>query len=195
MFVRLARRVADTLLWWRHTYTFNWAHRALCDRFSDGVVRFGGVHVCRSCALVYSCAAATALVALRVGVPEHVLTPAAVGLLGLVVSFSHPVIYERLPRRAKDVVRMATGCLFVLMILLIWQGRYVLGMLCLGVFAIAYTVSLRAYRRFKQRACDGCPELDRGGICVGYRRQAQHIRRYEAVVEQRLIRQRTAEGN
>ena len=47
---------------------------------------------------------------------------------------------------------------------------------------------MNEYRKWKLRACDGCPDLGRGEICRGYRAQADRIRAYEAAAEDYLIR-------
>ena len=35
-------------LWLRHSWTFNWAHKPLCERYARDVLRIGRFHVCRS---------------------------------------------------------------------------------------------------------------------------------------------------
>ena len=41
----LLRRVR----WWQHAWTFDWAHKPLCERFGADVVRLGRLHLCRGC--------------------------------------------------------------------------------------------------------------------------------------------------
>ncbi len=192
---RLFRRIASLRarlvlgwMWWQHTYTFNVAHKPLCERFQDNVLRVGHVHVCRSCTLLYASAVATGIVLLCTETTGTACVPVFYGLYVPVLLLSYPPLYERFPRLAKDALRGATGSVLVLMVAFFSAGPWWLGLLNIVVFAAVYRFSLSEYTKWKLRACDGCPEVGRSEICSGYRSQAVRIRSYEAAVEERLIR-------
>ena len=185
----LRTRLVLVWLWWRHTYTFNVAHKPLCGRFKDNVLRFGRVHVCRSCTLLYASAAATVIVLVSVELPETALVPFFYGLFVAVLLLSYPPLYERFPRPAKDAVRCATGSVMALMVAFFTGGHYWLGLLNVALFVAGYRFCLNEYKRWKLRACDGCSDLGRGEICRGYRSQAHGIRAYEAAAEEYVIRE------
>jgi hypothetical protein len=179
-------RIVFAWFWLRCTYAFNWAHRPLCARFRDGVLRVGRAYVCRSCTLVYASAAATAL--LIWAAPSSVPSPFVFyALFVFVMTLSCPALYERFPRPAKDVVRVATGALLALMVQFFVAGWWGLGLLNAAVFAACYRLYLAQYKQWKLRACDGCPERG-GGICSGFRMQADGVRAYEAAAEDYLGR-------
>jgi len=184
----LRTRLVLAWMWWRHTYTFNLAHKPLCERFKDNVLRLGHVHVCRSCTLLYTSTAATGIVLFCAEATETTLMSVFYGLYIPVLLLSYPPLYERFPRLAKDVVRCATGSVLVLMVAFFAVGPCWLGLLNIAVFAAVYRFSLGEYMKWKLRACDGCLEVGRGEICSGYRNQAGRIRAYEAAVEGRLMR-------
>jgi hypothetical protein len=188
-FAALRTRLALGWLWWRHAYTFNVAHKPLCDRFRHNVWRVGSVHACRSCTLLYGSALLTAVLLLCLQIPDRLLFLILYGLSGAVVPLSYPLLYERFPRWAKDLLRCATGVVIVLMVAFLLRGQYGLGLLNIAVFAAAYRLCLREYRKWKLRACDGCPELGREEICSGFCRQAARVRAYETAAEAYLIRE------
>ena len=181
-------RAVLAALWWRHAYSFAFAHRPLCDRHRDGVLRVGHVHLCRSCVLLYAAAAATALTASFADLPYAAFVPGFYALMVGVLVLSYPTLYERFPRSAKDMLRVAAGVLLVLLVVFPAYGPVWLGVLNIAAFAVGYRVSLNEFRRWKQHACDGCPELGLGRICGGYCQQADAVRNYVAAAEGYLLR-------
>jgi len=143
--------------------------------------------VCRSCTLVYAAAVTTGFALWWASLPEAVLFPAFYALFIPVMLLSYPRLYERFPRRAKDVVRSATGSVLALMVAFFVSGYYALGLLNVAVFTVGYHVSLVEYRKWKHRACDGCPETGRDTICSGFSSQADKIRAFEAAAEEHLL--------
>jgi hypothetical protein len=182
------KRVALRRLWWRHTYTFNLAHKPLCARFAHDVLRVGRVYVCRSCLLACAGAVFTGLGLLCVGLPERRWLPVFYGSLAAVMVLSYPPVYGLLHRLGRDVVRCGAGAVLALMATFFVAGHVGLGLLNVAVFAIGYLASRGAYRRWKLDACDGCPEVGRGQVCSGYLRQADRIRAYESAAEDYLFR-------
>jgi hypothetical protein len=176
----LALRLRLKLLWLQHSWSFNWAHKPLCGRFRENVLRVGRLHLCRSCTCLYAgivaATAAFALLAPAVGVPGLL---ALGGLMALVVGLSLPRVYKRLPRVVRDFLRFGVGALLV-------AATYV-GMVSSAVAGLAGIAVLYAFwrlyrsRRAKRKLheCDGCPELKAEGVCSGFAVQAEDSRAFE----------------
>jgi len=176
---RLSAALRLRWLWLKHCHGFNWAHKPLCGRFAGDVVRLGGVHLCRSCLFAWSGVVLGALlcVVFRRALGERAATILLTALPPTLL-FSLPAIYKHLPRTARDLLRAAGGLLLSLSACALFVSPLfgAAGLALLFIFWFAY---FRVRRARKLRECDGCPELAAGGICSGFRRQAERIRRYE----------------
>ena len=173
-------------LWWRHAYTFNWAHKPLCDRFQANVLRFGSVRICRSCSLLYASVLVTGLCLFLFNTSPSMLLVLLYSLLGPVLVLSHPPLYDRFNRLGKDTLRVVAGILGAVMVTALFAGAFWLTLPALGVFLLSYRFSLKAYGRAKRNACEGCPELGTGDVCSGFRHQLPHIRAYEMAATEHL---------
>lgn len=176
-------------LWYRNTYRFNWSHKPLCGRFSDGVVRIWGVYLCRSCLLLYVwllLGLATVLVRPDIcgGTSAYVFTGAAIGTLVL----SNRRWYKAYPRWVRDVLRSLTGWSVSVSAGMLFTGQYVLSIIVLGAMYVFWKVYLGQRRVGKLKACEGCSQLKASGICEGFRYQAQRIRQYEEQATEHVYR-------
>lgn len=167
-------------LWLARSYPFLWAHKPLCARFREDVLRFGHVHLCRSCLCLYL-GLATGLV-LPVAESKPAGDPAGwvLGvLLAVTLVLSGPGVYKKLPRRVRDLLRFALGLSISL-----WFWRLLAGDVLLSL--VLFLITLFSWWRYrgprvtrKKEACLACAEFTGRGICSGFARQAELIRRYE----------------
>lgn len=166
-------------LWLRHSYRFRWAHKPLCDRFSEDVLTVGHVHLCRSCTLLWlgmavASAAAIFLPALR----ANIATVAPQLLLVTLLS-SAPLFYKQWPRSVRDMLRFSLGASIPLWICLIVMGNlFISAVAAIGGLTTWYFYSNSRKAR-KATACDGCPEFGQPQICSGCTLKANEIRLYE----------------
>ena len=185
----IRNRVYFKWLWWKHTYTFNWAHKPLCKRFSRDVIRVGYIHMCRSCTLLYFSAIIAVIIDLFADLPAIVPTTVFYSLLALVAIFSHPDVYQKLSRPIRDIMRCATGTTIAIIATLLLNGNYTLGLSGTLVLTLVYFLSLPAYGKWKKQACNKCPEINSKDFCTGYKKQAEHIRKFELEAENHLMQQ------
>ena len=175
-------------LWWKHSYTFHWAHKPLCERFREDVLRVGKVHLCRSCSFAYL-GLGTALafvVANRLWLGDWIV-PLFLGIATTTVAASFPWWYKRWSRRVRDVLRAGIGWSVVLCGTLFFYGHIALG-LASGAGMFAAWKCYYAYRdKRKLHACDGCHELGQQSVCSGYARQAECARAYEEAASELVM--------
>ena len=177
----------DRWCWWRYTYAFQFAHGPLCARHRRDVLRFGHVHLCRSCICLYGAWVLSAV--MLASTPGFIGTPMILVFHAValpVLALSWPPWYGRFPRPARDALRGLAGLLLGMLTALLLNGHWLLALshlaILLGVFkAFGWKrPSLRA------RACEGCEELGRSAVCSGYTHQASCIRRYEEAMSRVL---------
>jgi len=166
-------------LWLRHSYRFRWAHRPLCERFHAGVLRIGPVHLCRSCICVYGGLIGFAVLCACVGALRVSVTSWLLGLMVPTVILSMPLLYRRLPRPLKDVLRFGMGACISLCGYAMLRGNIFVAAACVGVLFLFWKMYFAMRRRQKAEACQGCPEYGIESICTGCRVQAEAIRAYE----------------
>ncbi len=185
----LSFKLQTKLLWLRHAWTFNWAHKPLCDRFKAGVLKIGPVHVCRSCTCLYA-GVMLGGIALLLTAPAGStwLVAGFLAALLLVVAGSLPRIYRRLHRRLCDLLRFGAGALFPLAMYVGVVANPALGIAgLLGIYAFwRIYFAKRAVRKLHE--CDDCPELANSEICSGFREQASSVRAFEREATDLLYR-------
>lgn len=178
----MKERLARRLLWWRHYYTFTFAHHPLCERHRPDVLHIGSVHVCRSCALLWLGVATSPIALGNPLVWLHVV-------LWPVLVLSIPDVYARLHRRVRDAARFGAGFAggaTALVVITTLTTEPVLAVLhAAGVVAL-HRIYARARARRSDRICAGCPELDAGGVCSGFRHQYERARAFEDAIYARL---------
>jgi hypothetical protein len=185
--VSLRDRIALRLLWQRHAWKFNWAHKPLCEHFHGEILRIGALHVCRSCTFLYmGMIAAGAAGILRPGlIADRPFLFA--GILAAVAVFSAPPFYKRWPRLVRDLLRLGAGALIPACFIVLSAGNAILGATGLLLLWIHWRVYLRHRRKRRARVCDDCPDLAAGAICPGFRPQAEAARAYERAASARAM--------
>lgn len=167
-------------IWLYHTYTFNWAHRPLCDRFRSGVLQFGRIHLCRSCMFAYIGIVLGILTSLKFSIfIQQIQLIWILSALFPIIFLSYPKLYKKFPRFFQDVLRLTMGIFIgVSPFLLIYQN-YLSGITTLIVMSVFWWIYFRQRQIRKRHACDKCPELDLPEICSGFKEQADAICLYE----------------
>lgn len=184
---RLGFRLTRAASWWRHAWPYRWAHKPLCERFTHDVVRLGRLNLCRGCLALWSGVLGAGALAFA-GIPTAKTAALILTiLLPTVAILSHPSLHARWPRPVRDLLRASAGAAVPLALQALARGRPIEGLAAIG--ALGGVVALHRMRRAPQRAamCDGCPELDRPGICSGYRLQARATTAHERRMEENLI--------
>ncbi|MBN2477215.1 MAG: hypothetical protein JXB62_21585 [Pirellulales bacterium] len=175
-------------LWLRHVWPFYWAHKPLCGRFRQDVLRVGGVYLCRSCTLAY---AGLGLGLLLGVVMRDVLREAGaapfVGFTAVTLAFSFPAWYKGWARPVRDVLRAMMGLTIAWCGCLLLVGQIATGLIGAVVLAVFWKGYLTVRRRRLIGACHGCAALDRDEICPGFALQAEAIRRYEQAATERIL--------
>lgn len=176
------------VLWLSKTYPFLWAHKPLCGTYREDVLRIRGVHLCRSCVFSYLGIVCGALLPL--------LFPASWGKYGtlilpvttlIVLPFSYPVLYKRLPRPCRDLVRLMLGIVPPLVIWTALGNQIVLALCVLLLSCIFWKIYFRQRQRRKLASCESCNEYSADTICSGYVMQAGRIREYEEEATEYLL--------
>lgn len=183
----LSDRIALRLLWLRHAWKFNWAHKPLCDRFHGEVLRIGSLHVCRSCTFLY--AGMIAAVIAGILQPQVIATRPYLftGVLAAVMLLSAPPLYKKWPRPVRDLLRFGAGTLIPAGFIVLFSGNAILGGAGLLLLWIHWRVYLRHRRERRARVCDGCPDLAASTVCPGFRLQAEGARAYERAASARAM--------
>lgn len=176
-------------MWLRHTHTFNWAHKPLCDRFKHGVLSIGKLHVCRSCLLAYS--------GILIGVITALIHPTLIANMKLiwllfvllpVIALSYPRLYKSLPRFIQDALRLGMGVLVGFLPFLLIYRNFLCGITCVVVMGVFWRIYFHQRQKRKMHACDGCPELNLPEICSGFQQQTAAIRLYEIEATEMVYR-------
>ncbi len=176
-------------MWLRHTHTFNWAHKPLCERYKSGVLRIGRLYVCRSCLFAYSGILLGIIAALVY--PTHIaeleLTRLLFVLVPVVVS-SYPRLYKKLPRFSQDILRFVMGGIIGIIPFLLIHSNFISGMTCVFVMGVFWRIYFHQRKIRKLHACDSCPELELPEICSGFQHQSEAVRLYEIEATELLYR-------
>lgn len=186
--MKLRDRLGLKLLWLGHAWSFNWAHKPLCGRFREDVLRLGRLNLCRSCACAWG-GILLAAAALAVFSPvSGTFLVAYLVALGVVLGLSLPPLYKRLPRVLRDLLRMGGGGFLVV-------GAYVTlfvnvpaGLAALAAVIAFWWMYFKIRKRRKLHECDGCPELAEETVCSGFALQVEHVRRYEQAATELVAR-------
>ncbi len=167
------------VLWLQHSYRFRWAHRPLCPRFRDGILRIGGVHFCRSCVCLYCGGILCAVVCACFPAVRQKAVPLLLCVMAPTIALSAPPLYGRWPRPLRDLLRSCMGCAIVLCVYAMLGGHTFVSVICAGAMFVFWRVYFAQRRRRRAAACNNCPELGQSRICTGCTVQAAGIRAYE----------------
>lgn len=184
----MVQRIYLKALWLKKCYSFNWAHKPLCENYRDDVLRVGHIYICRSCSCAYLGVGVALLLVFFFSQLFYDYNMQIAGTLLLTtLPFSHPFIYKKLGRRIRDLLRLFLGVLLVVWAHLLFTGNL--------LFAFGFFVLLLLFWRsyYKKRAkrklddCFACAEYSKEQICSGYRLQAECIREYEELATDYLL--------
>lgn len=176
--MKLTRREQLRLAWLKFKlfYPFQHAHKPLCDRFSEDVIKMRGVYLCRSCALVYTGLTMGIGLATTSALPRnHSLN---ILLFTALLVGSHSRFYKRWSRRIRDGLRFLLGFCISLGFTLSLKTELI-GLCGLSAMFGLWLWMRRDRAQRKLHDCAGCPELTQEGICSGFQLQAQAARLYE----------------
>lgn len=187
MIGRLRLAAAMWWLWRRCDWVYRWAHHPLCGRFREDVWRIGAVHVCRSCTLLYVSAFASAGAAWCMAGGAWAWG-VLWGLMLVVLPLSHPSLYHRQSRLARDALRCGAGVIAGLLVVMLARGEGVAGAATITLLTVVYVGYQRSRRRVLACACEGCLELDSGRICSGFRLQSERILACEPLATELVMR-------
>lgn len=178
-------------LWYKHMWPILWVHKPLCAGFSRDRLKVGSLHLCRSCAALWSGLLVTALLAAALaveGLPPGLLPALLLLLLAPVFFYSHPLVYAGLSRRARDGIRFGAGALLGLILVAFLSGALLLGTLALALVLGARQLYQKVRRARAVDPCRGCSELGSSRVCTGYEPQARCFRAYEEAAALLLMR-------
>ncbi len=204
MALNLIRRLYLKALWLRKTYPFLWAHKPLCEKYREDVIAIQGISLCRSCLFVYLGITAGVLFYLiaacfykaysagnLVGMERYFtafLYPLLAALSCLVMLFSSPYFYKKMPRKIRDLLRFFLGFLIPSFLSLLLFGKILFPLLFLLIFFLCFRVYSRKRVKRKLRICFDCTEYSEEHICSGYILQSELIREYEEEATEYLLR-------
>jgi hypothetical protein len=168
-----------SLIWVKHSWRFIFAHKPLCESFSEDVIEIKGAHLCRSCCFLYLGLFAALLTLIIVNIDTLALEITYAMSLLICITLSCPQIYKKLPRNLRDVLRLTLGSLITLTFFLILTGQFILG----GVGAAILLAFRKRYNHHRAKrklnACNSCSEYGKDKVCSGFAQQIVHIKRYQ----------------
>ena len=128
-------------LWLKKTHSFYWAHKPLCEKYKEDLLRIKNIHVCRSCCFVYLGVILSSLFLVFAGsFPTGygaILLPAS---LSVTLLLSHPRIYKRLARKLRDGCRFAVGVILVAALNALFHGQILPALAVIFPSAIAWKI-------------------------------------------------------
>ncbi|MEM7131810.1 MAG: hypothetical protein AAF702_36185 [Chloroflexota bacterium] len=171
-------------LWLRHSYSFRWAHKPLCQRFSEDVLTVGHVHLCRSCTFLWLGGFIGLLGCLLVPpLRNDILWISPLSLFATLL-LSAPGVYKKWPRWVRDGLRFSLGAALPLWLCLMLMGYYLLGAATVVVGLGVWFLYSQNRKKRKMQACESCPEYGQPQVCSGCTLQASQIRLYETKATQ-----------
>lgn len=175
------------MLWLRHSYTFRWAHRPLCSRFSNGILRMGPMRLCRSCVCLYCGIVFCTILCVCLTAVRGLALPLLLSVTVPTIALSAPAVYMRWARPLRDCLRFCMGCSIALCACAVLEGHLLVAVACASVMLAFWRVYFAARRRRRAAACEGCPELGQRQVCTGCVLQAAGIRAYETEATEILL--------
>jgi len=178
--VSIACRIYLKFLWFKKTYPFNWAHKPLCAHYEEDLLKIQNMHICRSCFFAYS--GITANIMFLIIFRDFFIEYGGIvisSLLSFTLPLSQPIIYKKIPRKFRDLIRFFMGALIVQIVFALLTGQLILPLIAICLSYISWKIY------FKQRAirkidlCHACPEYSEDKVCSGYKAQQSLIREYE----------------
>lgn len=184
----IVSRIYLKVLWLKKTYSFNWAHKPLCEKYQEDTIKIKHIHLCRSCVFVYlGMLTSLALFTTFDNIASKDGYLLLCTLFFFTLSLSHPVVYKKLPRLLRDLLRYSLGFLILQTFFMALQGHFFLAAcscLLLSLFRLVY-YQKRAQRKLEK--CYRCEEYSDSKVCSGYHRQTLLIREYEEEATEYII--------
>lgn len=177
------------ILWLKKTYSFIWAHKPLCEKFNEDVIKIKKIHLCRSCFFTYSGLLTTGFAILFLpSIYLEFYNYALLVLVAFTLPLSYPTLYKRLPRKCRDILRFMIGCIIPLTVYALIKGDI---LLTLGIFLISgifWKIYFKQRLKRKLNICNACDHYTDHQVCPGFEQQAKLIRAYEEDATNYLIK-------
>ena len=160
----------NKLLFIKHNYWHIFAHKPLCEKYKNDVLKIKKVYLCRSCSFLY--------LGLIVGIFIKISALFYVVLLTLTCLFSSGKVYKNFNRKVRDILRFSLGFLlantFYFLIALDIAGFY-----GVSIFLISLQLYYKKRKSRKLKECSSCHEFDDTKICSGFEMQSPSIKKFE----------------
>lgn len=185
----LHSRIHLKALWLKHTYSFIWAHKPLCQRYREDVFQIKNIYLCRSCFFAYTGIFTGSIAPLLL--PQGYLEYCNQFILILVIitlPLSYPAIYKKLSRVIRDCVRFCLGTLMPLVMYSIFKGHLLMPLFVVLLSIIVWKIYYRQRSKRKIQLCESCNEYNAHGICPGFTHQAQLIKAYEEEATEYIVK-------
>lgn len=172
----------------RYTYKVMFAHKPLCERFRKNVIKVGNLYICRGCSFIYLGLISSSIllvlfhninVKIRTYNTSNLINTAGILLTFITVLFSYPKIYRKLNRVICDLIRFSLGSIIVCNVYFALFYRCLINISILIILYIIKKNFVKLRAETKLTSCNGCIELNTGGICSGYIIQSEYIRKFE----------------
>jgi len=156
------------------------AHKPICASFKKDLFCVKGIYFCRSCCfLVLGFFSAILSVIFFELVFYKLYIYLSIFLSGIIFIFSHPQIYETLPRPIKDYLRFFLGWTIAnFLFLLIFKKLF----LFLGIAAFLWILKIiysGIRSKMIDKACYKCEECYEDKLCTGFLPKAELMKKYE----------------
>lgn len=177
------------VLWFKKTHSFIWAHKPLCEKFSEDVIKIKKIHLCRSCFFTYSGMLTTGFTTLFLpSIYLEFCNYVLFTLVAFTLPLSYPTLYKRLPRKLRDIIRLMLGSMISLTVYALIKGDI---LLALGIFLLScifWRVYFTQRSKRKLNICHACGAYAEHQVCPGFEQQAELIREYEKEATNYLIK-------
>lgn len=179
------------ILWLRKTYSFNWAHKPLCEKYEEDLIKIKDVSVCRSCFFVYLGLISNLVFSLMfhnfyVAYGRIILS----GLLLFTLPLSYPTLYKKLPRKLRDLLRFTMGYLIIQIFFVFLRGHFVYSLAAVLLSYILWKIYFKQRAKRKIDLCFTCNEYSDQKVCSGYKTQVLLIREYEEEATDYILNKR-----
>ena len=175
-------------LWLKKTHSFYWAHKPLCQRYEEDVIRINDIHLCRSCCFVYLGVILSSLFLVFGGsFPTGYGTILLLASLAITLLLSHPRIYKRLPRKLRDGCRFAVGAILVATLNALFHGQLMPSLAVILPVCIVWKIYYKQRSKRKLQLCYACNEYSESRVCSGYRLQTKLVGEYQAEATEYLL--------
>lgn len=173
--------LSNKITFFKYNYWHMFAHKPLCEKYKNEVIKIRNVFLCRSCTLLY--------LGLFAGL--FIKTSALFFAVAFTVIclLSTEKIYKSFNRRVRDFLRFTLGFLITNMIHLLISLNFA-GFYGVITFSFGCHYYFKKRKKRKLRECSSCLEVSSNKICSGFERQAPSIRRFQEELTKIAYRKR-----